>query len=167
MRIAILAAITVDGKIARSSEELADWTSKEDKRFFVSKTKEAGIMVMGRKTYETIGRPLPERLIIVMTRNAADYQDLPGEVEFTSDSPQQIVERLKNQGSEMLVVAGGGEVYRLFLEADLVTDMFLTVEPIIFGSGVNFLDTVKEKQLERILVEELGKESVLLHYKII
>ena len=61
MKVILLMALTVDGMIARSPEEFPDWTGTEDKRMFKKTTLEAGVLIMGAKTYDTIGRPLPGR----------------------------------------------------------------------------------------------------------
>lgn len=72
MHTFIIAAITIDGFIASREDQVStDWTSKADKQFFRDRTKEAGVMVMGRKTFETIGRALPGRETIVMSRQKA------------------------------------------------------------------------------------------------
>lgn len=167
MRVILLAAITADGYIARSTNELANWTSKEDKVFFVSKTKEAGVMVMGRTTFETIGRPLKGRRILVMTRNPKEYQPIAGQVEYLSLSPKELVEQEKAKGTEMLVIAGGSDIYRQFLADDLVTEMYLTVEPVLFGNGIPLARDFSEKKLQRLSVEVLGEQSVLIHYSVI
>ena len=66
MKIFIIAVLTADGLIAEGTDQIStDWTSKEDKKFFSTRTKEAGVIVLGYNTYKTIGRPLPGRLNIV------------------------------------------------------------------------------------------------------
>src|SRR4029077_13639552 len=62
MRVLILAAITVDGKIARADAEFTGWSSHEDKRLFARTSREAGVVVMGRRTFETLPAPLPGRI---------------------------------------------------------------------------------------------------------
>ena len=81
MKVILIMAQTADGKIARASDELVDWTSKEDKRFFIDKTKEAGVMVMGSNTYRTIWRPLPGRLNVVLTSHPEAEKSESGETE--------------------------------------------------------------------------------------
>lgn len=166
MRVILLAAISTDGFIGRSSNELANWTTKEDKAFFIAKTKEAGVMVMGRTTFETIGRPLKGRRILVLTRNPEKYQSIENQVEYTSVSPHELVEQEKARGTEMLVIAGGAEIYSQFLAADLIKEMYLTIEPVLFGAGVPLARDFSEKRLKRLAVESLGEQSVLLHYEI-
>ncbi len=161
----LLAAITLDGKIAEESDQLADWTSKSDKRFFVKKTKEAGVLIMGRTTYETIGRPLPGRLNIVMTRSPERYESIHGELEYTSVTPEDIISSLKGRGFESCVIAGGGQIYKQFIDAGLITDYFLTIEPILFGRGVGLADGINPVKLDLISQESLGGEAALLHLK--
>jgi dihydrofolate reductase len=175
MKVSLLAAVSADGFIAESSDQLADWTSKEDKRFFVSKTKEAGVLVMGRKTYDTIGRPLPGRLNVIMTRNAElvsppDMGEREGASEtlrYTSDTPKQIIESLRSEGFKEVVIAGGAEVYSLFMREGLVTDLFLTIEPVLFGGGVPLLRDVPPVKLQLEESKMLGEQAVLLHYTVL
>ncbi len=166
MQVSLVAAITLDGKIAEVSDQVSlDWTSKEDKRFFVQKTKEAGVLVMGRTTYETIGRPLPGRLNIVMTRSAGDFTNEENILEYTAQSPEEILNQLSSRGFEHVVIAGGSQVYSLFVRAGLVTDYFITVEPILFGKGVPLIENISPTRLHLVEKKMLGEEAVLLHYK--
>ncbi|EKD47292.1 MAG: Bifunctional deaminase-reductase protein, partial [uncultured bacterium] len=140
MNILLIAAISADGRIAKSADQLANWTSKEDKRFFVDKTKEAGALIMGRKTYDTIGRPLPNRLNIIMSREADESKNIGGLLEYSSKSPCELIDELEHRGFESIVIGGGTSIYSLFLKEGLVTDLYLTVESILFGSGVPLVD---------------------------
>ena len=56
MKVVLLMATTVDGIIAKDVDEFIDWTGKEDKKYFVKITKEAGVVIMGSTTYKTIGK---------------------------------------------------------------------------------------------------------------
>lgn len=77
----------------------------EDLAYFKEKTW-GGILVMGRRTYESIGRPLPGRRTVVMSREAGLV--LPN-VEVVHS-----VEEVAALPQERLFIAGGGEIYRLF-----------------------------------------------------
>ncbi len=137
MRVVVVAAISMDGFIARHKDELADWTTKEDKQFFVSITKELGCMVMGRTTFETIGRALPGRRMIVLTSHPEDYQ-VEG-VEFTSEDPEHLVRRLESEGVSGLAVCGGSQVYTEFLESGFVDEMALSVVNTELKSGLRLI----------------------------
>ncbi len=159
--------MSVDGRIATDREQLADWTSAEDKQFFVMKTKEAGVVIMGRRTFQTIGEPLPERLNIIMTHQEPPFDDIAGVLESTSQTPAAVVKSLEDRGYKQACVVGGREIYSAFLAAHLVTDMFVTVEPLMFGSGVPFIEGVPGQRLQLISTERLGLQSVLLHYVVL
>lgn len=70
-------------------------------------------IIMGRKTYESIGKPLPGRTNIVLTRNT-DFR-APGIV--VVHSANEAIETAKRHegGEEKIVIFGGAEIYTLFL----------------------------------------------------
>ena len=78
MKLILFCAITVDGKIARTDNEIVNWTSGEDKKLFATETKKAGVIIMGNNTFKTFGRPLKERLNIVLTKNVKKYKNEKG-----------------------------------------------------------------------------------------
>ncbi len=166
MNVSIIVAVTADGYIGRGVDQSSlEWTSAEDKRFFVEKTKEIGTVIVGRTTFETFARPLPNRRNIVLTGEPERYAGVEG-AEFTSESPGVLLERLKSEGVERVAVIGGARVYSQFLTEGLVTDMYLTVEPIVFGGGIKFLELEHPIQLELVEQYPLNNETMLLHYSV-
>jgi len=165
MKVFLIAAITVDGFIGRSADHLADWTSPEDKKLFVTKTKEAGIMVMGSKTFATIGRALPGRKTIVYTSRPDEFAPLEN-VEATNESPAELVTRLEQAGATGLAICGGASIYSLFMEAGVVDELYLSVEPVAFGMGVPLFGNSLEAQLELLDSQKLNDNTVLLHYAV-
>ncbi len=170
MRVLLLAAITVDGKIARESHEIISWSSPEDKRLFSQVSQEAGVLIMGRNTYETLERPLPNRLHIVLTHKPADGP-FPEHVEFTSAPPARIREDLEKRGFQTAILAGGASAYRSFIEAGAVDELWLTLEPLIFGGGISLLgdsfDSRWNLQLSLIQSRLLNESSLQLRYRVI
>lgn len=164
MIVRIIAAITADGFIARGPEHAADWTSKEDKRLFVELTKKAGVMIMGSRTYDTIGRPLPGRKTVVYTSRPENY-DNP-ELLVTSAKPSEILNDLKEQGYSDVAICGGAQIYDLFLQSGLVTDLHLTVEPILFGQGTPLLAGSTDIEMTLHESKLLNENTIALHYKI-
>ncbi|MBI2475497.1 dihydrofolate reductase [Candidatus Uhrbacteria bacterium] len=169
MKIILLAAISANGKIAEHECQTSlDWTSKEDLRFFIEKTKEIGVLIMGRKTFETIGKPLKGRKTIVMTREdngrQLETKEESGKVEFTSEQPCKLLERLQKEGVENVVIAGGSSIYSQFLKEKLVTEIYLTVEPVLFGDGVPLASGFGRINLKLDEVTQLGDQAVLLHF---
>lgn len=168
MKTIVLAALTLDGKLARSPSHFVDWTSKEDKKLFYATTKRAGVLVIGDNTYKTFPTPLPGRLHVVLTYNLAGKENIPGVVEFTSDPPAKILADLEARGYEEVVIGGGAQTNALFLQNDLVDEIWLTIEPVIFGIGLElFHGATTGRRATLTHVERLNEEgSVHLRYSL-
>jgi len=175
MEVFIIASITADGLIGQNTDQSSmNWTSKADKQFFIQKTKEAGAVVMGRKTFDTIApkyRPLKNRLNIIYTRqNLEDfiehYQVQNREdVLVTQDEPQKLIQQLEEEGQQQVAICGGSSIYTMFMKAGVVNKLYLTVEPIVFGSGVKLFNEELDNKLKLNKVGKLGDEgTVLLEY---
>jgi dihydrofolate reductase len=164
MKVFIIAAMSLDGFIARSENEKSfDWTSKEDKEFFVERTKKAGVVVFGAKTYQTIGKPLKDRLNIVYSRT----KKFEG-VETTHKEPKELIKDLESRGFAEVAICGGASIYTLFMKSGVVDEIYLTIEPIIFGQGIKFFNEKLDFKLELLESKILNSQgSLLLHYKVI
>lgn len=159
-------AASADGFITKHEDGLVDWTAKEDKKFFSKITKQAGVLIYGNKTFETFNKPLPGRLNIVMTRTPDSARNEKGLLEFTNEEPDKLIARLDTQGFKKIIIAGGPQINKLFLDAGLVDEMYLTIEPIIFGSGKKILPESKlDQKLELIGNELLNDNVILLKYR--
>jgi dihydrofolate reductase len=165
MQIFLIAAISKNGMIAeKEGQTTLDWTSREDMDFFVKKTKEAGVVIMGRKTFDTIGNPLVDRLNIVMTRSATGRGHVPAMLEFTERPPQEIIKDILSRGYKDIAIIGGAEIFKQFLDTGLITDLFLTSEPVVFEKGIPFPEFNKDKyKLKEII--KLNETAILNHYK--
>lgn len=162
MKTFIIAALTADGFIARHSHHSVDWSSKEDKRFFVEMTKRAGVIIMGQNTYETIGKPLSGRLNIVYSRDKT-YEG----VEVTQKYPGELLQDLEVRGYSEVAICGGATIYTMFMQANLVDKLYLTIEPILFGSGLSLFNKELDSKLELVSTRKLGEQTVLLEYSVV
>ena len=116
MTLSLVAAMAENGVIGRAGG--LPWHLPDDLRWFKELTM-GQVVVIGRRTFESVGRPLPGRRWIVLTRNPA-YR--PSGVETAPDLAAAV--RLAPDASEIFV-AGGADVYRAALgQADR---MYLTV----------------------------------------
>lgn len=166
MKLTLLMAQTLDGKIAKSRDHFPDWTEKADKKLFVKVTKESGVMIMGRTTFETLPGTLPGRLHVVLSRQAGEWEEQKENLVFTSLSPAKILERLEKLGFDNPILAGGGIINTLFAKANLIDEMIVTVSPVIFGSGLGVFNEEISLDLELQKVEPLGENSATFYYTI-
>lgn len=108
MRISIIAAVATNGVIGRDGG--LPWRLPADMRFF-KRTTMGHHLVMGRKTWASIGRPLPGRTMVVLTRDRSAR--IPGVV--VAHELAEAVERAEAAGDSELFVIGGAEIYALAL----------------------------------------------------
>jgi len=167
MKVVALVAHTIDGFIARDSKEFIDWSSKEDKKMFVALTKKGGVIVMGSNTYKTIGKPLKERLNVVLTSKAKKLKSQDGVLEYWDAKPKQVVEKLTKRGFKVVYLIGGAHTYTKFLRAKLVDELWVTIEPVIFGSGLsNFTESFYNVKCSLTGINKLNSNTVQLKYKL-
>lgn len=164
MTVFILAAVSADGFIARRHDQLVDWSSPEDKKLFVRLTKQAGVMVMGSHTFDTLGKALPGRQTIVYTHQPGKYQ-LDG-VTTSQAPPRQLVRQVAAQGYSSLAICGGAQIYDQFLQAGVVDELYLVVEPYLFGQGVSLLTSQFQTKLQLLDCRLLNPNTICLHYSI-
>jgi len=142
MKVTLIAVQSLDGKITKwdDVQDVSTWTSKEDQEFFLSMIQSHKILIMGSSTYEAAKEKIKkekERKRIVMTSRPDEYKNekIEGRLEFTSESPEELIKRLEKEGGSEILLVGGSAIYTAFLKANLVTDLYITIEPKIFGKG--------------------------------
>ena len=160
----IIAAQSLDGHISPLSHTNSmSWTSGADKEFFKKRTKEAGVVIMGRTTFETIGKALPDRKTIVYTLTPLTAEG----VETTALSPQELLTQLEQEGYTEVAICGGASIYSLFLNSGLVSKLYITLEPIMFGEGIPLFKDIPETKLSLVSSTPLDQNALLLEYQII
>lgn len=125
------------------------WDIPEDLKFFRDKTK-GRAMIMGRKTYESVGHPLPHRLSVIVTRNQQYKVDGPNAV--VCPDLKSAIEYCKTQTSkygEEIFIIGGGEIFKESLH--MVDVIYLTRIHQVFKGDVLYpkLDPKEFELVER------------------
>ena len=123
MKVALIVAMDLDRGIGKNNDLM--WNLPNDMKFFKEST-QGQIVVMGRKNYDSIPdrfRPLPNRENVVLTRNTS----------FTAEGCQVFnsldtcLDHYKDEQERTVFIIGGGEIYRLALEANAVENAIYTV----------------------------------------
>lgn len=118
MKISLIAAVAKNNVIGKDNE--LTWRLPVDFKRFKSITSEHFIL-MGRKSFESLDKPLPNRTHLVITRNS-DYHVPEGH--FVFDSVESAFTFCKKMNVDTLYVIGGGEIYTLTLP--LADELLLT-----------------------------------------
>jgi dihydrofolate reductase len=109
MELAIIVAAAENGVIGKNNA--LPWRIPADMRYF-KRTTMGKPIVMGRKTFESIGKPLPGRTNIVITRNPAFVAEGVKVVSSLDEALKLAEDIAVADGAEELVVIGGAEIYR-------------------------------------------------------
>lgn len=122
-KVIIVAATTLTGAIGKDNDLIVK--SKEDMQFFKDLTMNH-VVIMGRKTFDSLPAPLEGRINVVVTRKAMEYNrcDVPGNVVFV-DSLSDALALFSEE--EKVFIIGGAEIYAKALESDVVDEMFITL----------------------------------------
>ncbi len=167
MKITMIAAVSLDGKIARHDHEMTDWTSKEDKRVLYRELDRSDAVVVGRKTFEVARKPLSRRNCVVMTRSVRGARQKSPRLTYLNPARVGLLDFFQARGYRRVCVLGGSEVYTYFLTHGLLDDIYLTIEPVVFGSGVPLFATPCHGAPFRLVsVRRLNSHgTVILHYR--
>ncbi|MDP4223365.1 MAG: dihydrofolate reductase [Bacteroidota bacterium] len=143
MRVILVFVSSLDGKVTKWDDPFVrSWSSQEDQAYFSRIWNDSRLIVMGSSTFNSDPlRSTPERLVVVMTRNPEEYEKymVPGHLEFTAETPAKLTSRLKQEGYDQMLLVGGPLVAASFLKEKLVNELWLTIEPKIFGTGKNII----------------------------
>ncbi len=150
MKISIVVAKGQNNVIGK--ENGLPWHLPSDLRHF-KKTTSGHHVLMGRKTFESLGKPLPGRTHIVVTRDKA-YQVPSGH--YVVNTIEEGINIGKSKGLEKLFVLGGAEIYKVSLP---YTDEMVITEVKASPEGDTYFPKVDMEKWEELSREPVHKDS--------
>jgi riboflavin biosynthesis pyrimidine reductase len=134
---------------------------------------ESDAVVMGSATYEAARefmRPSTAKPRIILTSQPERYAEdakQPG-LEFSSSEPKELLTHMQERGVRTILLAGGAATNARFLDAGLVDEVFLTIEPMIFGDGLPLTAPLQRIATMALLSSERlnPQGTLLLHYSV-
>lgn len=163
--IAIVAA-TIDGRIGLDAHHFPDWTSREDKTNLRSILDWCDVCVVGHNTYQTAKQPLAKRPCLVFTRSVKAIERQHEKLLLCNPDGVDIKTLLA--AYRTVAVLGGTQTYTYFLDNGLLDELYLTIEPLVFGRGLPIFEceTNWQSGFRLVSVKQLNKQgSILLHYR--
>lgn len=180
MTISIIAAIADNGAIGRNNQLL--WHITEDLRYFKRITS-GHTVIMGRKTWESLGKPLPNRRNIVISRSLAAIYDsnspanpgvevystieqalaaaakeptaVPGQPVQPNISGQPVKHNVSNNSAQEVFIIGGGEIYRQTLP--YAHKLYLTLVHTNIAYADTFFPAVNQNEWREISRESFDR----------
>ncbi len=167
MKTILVFVTSLDGKITKWCDPSdRAWSSKGDQDYFDRIWKENKLMVMGSNTYNADPlKPSSNRLLVVMTQNPSKYKskEIQTQLEFSDETPEIIVARFKAINFKQMLIVGGARIATSFLKDQLIDELWLTIEPKIFGLGNNFVIAEKlDISLTLISCEKINEQGTMI-----
>jgi dihydrofolate reductase len=167
MKIILVADVSANGKLLLTDNPNHP-VPKAGVDFYMQKVTQAGNVIIGSKTLETfqqhfggIQQIFPGIEVVVLSRSSNEANGWK-----VVHSPEEAVNHLREKGFEEIVVGGGVQIYNIFLNRDMLTDIYFNYVPVIVGDGgtlgtANDLLTYFEPMEHKLLDE--GIVQIHLH----
>lgn len=167
MQVILYMAISANGYITKENHE-TPWC-EEELDSYSSKVKEVGNIIIGKTTYdlmieENIFEQIGNPFVVVLT--SSKEKPNSDKVVFV-DNFDSGLEELENKGFTIALVAGGGKTDSAALDSGKLSELYLDVEPHIFGKGIPVFSPVdSDLDLDLLDTKPIGKSGLQLHYKV-
>ena len=167
MKVILYMATTINGFIAKQNNDTS-WISKDEWDSYSAMVRKAGNVIIGHATYDIITKQ-PEfsefkdvKVVIVAHQTFPTLSPNHSVVH----SPKEAIAFL--QDFTEVVVAGGAVLNAAFLNDHLVDEIYIDIEPVVFGTGIPLIETSDfENTLELLGMKQISQNEIQLHYKIV
>ena len=149
--ISFIVAMDKNNVIGIKNDNKMPWHLPKDLQFFKEQTT-GHTIIMGRKTFDSLGRVLPNRKHIVLTRKDIALQE---QVELVHDV-SEIVQLAEEHHDEELFIIGGGTIFEQFL--DYADKLYVTMIDESFHGDVYF-PTISPDEWEEVSREKGEKDA--------
>ncbi len=151
--ISLIAAVAENGVIGSGGD--LPWRVRADLRHFRAQTMGKPV-IMGRKTFRSLGRPLDGRWLIVVTRNK-DFNGENVDVAYNLVEAMRLAEiRAREHGADEICVAGGGEIYgEVMPRADRLSITHILASP----EGDAYFPAIDPKEWEEVARQPLERSE--------
>jgi dihydrofolate reductase len=173
MKVILYMAITANGFIAKENDDTG-WVTETEWESFSGMIRKNGNMIIGKRTYEIMvendefGRSNLNEIKTVVLTNDTSLEIHNPEFISIATSPKEAINILHEQGFETIMVCGGGGSNASFMKENLIDEIYLDVEPIVFGKGIRlFAESDFEAKLKLLETKKLSDNEIQLHYQVL
>lgn len=173
MKVSLYMAMTVNGFIAKEDDDTS-FVSENEWNSFRAMVADIGNMIIGNRTYEIMKKgdefkDLENIRVVVVSKVSNDAtSNIISDKHSIAKSPQEALVILEKEGFERALVAGGGTLNASFMKENLVDEIYLDIEPVIFAEGIRlFAENDFEAKLKLIETKNLSSDEIQLHYRVL
>lgn len=163
-------AITINGFIAKENDDTS-FVSEIEWDSFRNMIKSIGNMIIGSRTYEIMRdgdefKNLENIRVLVVSENT-NFKTVVDNHSVIK-SPKDALAILEKEVFDKALVAGGGTLNASFMAEDLIDEIYLDVEPVVFGKGIRlFKEDNFEAKLKLLGTKQLSDNEIQLHYQVL
>ena len=147
--IALVVAAAQNNTIGKNNQLL--WHLPKDLKFFKNTTW-AGVVIMGRKTFESVDKPLPGRLNIVVTSNP----DWKRDTVLTCSNLADAINLAKSENFKEISIIGGGEIYK---QAMSLADVIYMTRVHAVLDGDTFFPEINSSEWNLVTTEDVEMDE--------
>lgn len=177
VKVSVFIATSLDGYIARPDGDVAWLHEGEpvedgDDMGYGALFNSVDALVMGRGSFEKVLEfepwPYGTKPVIVLSRNQLEVPEaLRDTVRIDSSSPQELVDKLAQEGYKRIYL-DGGKVIQSYLREGLVDDMTITMIPVLIGEGIPLFGGLeKDVKLKLLESKSWQNDMVQLNYEVV
>ncbi|GAA0772390.1 hypothetical protein GCM10008908_18540 [Clostridium subterminale] len=163
-KVIMIMVMSLDGIVLREQgEHVTNWTSKEDQRFLKNILNTFDAVITGRKSFDGLMVDRPHYIITRENKVSSDER-----IKYIGGEAEDIINTITKSGAQNIALLGGPQTNTMFLEHDLVDELYITIEPKLFGKGLHL--TLENKLRKNLILIDSNrineKGTLLLHYQI-
>ena len=173
-KVTLFIAMSLDGYIA-DKDGGVDWLNGQEEDgenmdTYSDFIKGIDTIIMGWNTYHQLTSELspeewvyPEQVSFVIT-----HREIPSteRIRFTSESPCDLVKRLREEEGNGIWICGGASIVRQLMETDLIDTLHISVIPTLLGDGVRLFGPLeKEQKLRLVKTQSYNRITDLVYEK--
>ena len=168
MKTIMYPAISLDGFIAKPDGDSFSWVNQEDEARYDEAVKRYGCVLAGHKTYEEYKEDFHSKKNVVSYICTNSSRADEGNIKFINGTPQEMLNKIEEQGFSEIIICGGGEINGLFASAGLVKEIFISIQPVVLGKGIPLFGPHKPMlKLQLLSTNQDIKGVIQNHYKVI
>jgi dihydrofolate reductase len=149
MKLSIIAAVGKNNELGGNNALL--WKLSDDLKMFKQLTM-GHCIIMGRKTFESIGKPLPGRINIVVTTGNIEVEGVSRAIDLN-----HAVELARESGDEEAFIIGGGQIFNYAI--DLADKLYLTTVDAEFPEADIFLPEIELEDWNLVDTKHFSKNE--------
>ncbi|MBT3226171.1 MAG: hypothetical protein HN580_22685 [Deltaproteobacteria bacterium] len=169
LKITLIMVMSANGMISQERDQDSfEWNSPDDRKQLLEKIQSIGNVLMGANTYRIIEDRLYRGVnFFVLTHHLSRFRPHK-QVTFIQGDALDVCQQLQKKKITHIALLGGAKTNSIFLDANKVDELFLTIEPLLLPAEISLANQLQDIcRLKLLNVDRLPNgQTLLLHYRV-